>query len=171
MNRQQHRRAIFTAFATALVAASAIHTPRVNADAPEAPASGDAPTVGPVKGEQDAQDRSAENTVLKDEITPALEDSVRKGLRALVAMQNETGAFGGQRYGHHVGITGLACLALMADGNLPGGRGVYSDQVERGLEFVLNSINETGLIAAETSHGPMYGHGFATLFSRVRSTA
>jgi hypothetical protein len=29
---------------------------------------------------------------------------------------------------------------------------------------VLEGATETGLLAAETSHGPMYGHGFATLF-------
>ena len=31
-------------------------------------------------------------------------------------------------------------------------------------QFVLDNATETGLLAAETSHGPMYGHGFATLF-------
>ena len=32
------------------------------------------------------------------------------------------------------------------------------------LEFILASCQESGLIAADQSHGPMYGHGFATLF-------
>src|SRR5690606_20489007 len=32
------------------------------------------------------------------------------------------------------------------------------------LDFVLANSSEIGLLAAETSHGPMYGHGFATLF-------
>src|SRR5690606_11739750 len=67
------------------------------------------------------------------------------------------------RYGKHVGITSLACLAFMADGSFPG-RGPYAQQVERGLDFVLASAQETGFIAADTSHGPMYGHGFATVF-------
>ena len=34
----------------------------------------------------------------------------------------------------------------------------------RRCSFVLDNATETGLLAAETSHGPMYGHGFATLF-------
>jgi hypothetical protein len=51
----------------------------------------------------------------------------------------------------------------MSDGHLPG-RGHYGDEVRRGLEFILANVTETGLIAADTSHGPMYGHGFATLF-------
>jgi len=31
------------------------------------------------------------------------------------------------------------------------------------VAFTLAHASESGLIAAETSHGPMYGHGFATL--------
>ena len=70
---------------------------------------------------------------------------------------------GDTRYGKHVGITALGCLALMADGHVPG-RGKYGHVVEKGLNFILNNAQETGLVAKDTSHGPMYGHGFATLF-------
>lgn len=108
-------------------------------------------------------DESAANNAAQDEITPALDRAIDTGLEALIALQEEDGSFSGGRYGRHVGITGLACLALMADGHLPG-RGRYGRNVERGLEFVLNNVAETGLIAADTSHGPMYGHGFAALF-------
>src|SRR5439155_2435425 len=59
--------------------------------------------------------------------------------------------------------TGLAGLALMSGGNLPG-RGKYGDNVQRAVEYVCNASQESGLIAADNSHGPMYGHGFATLF-------
>src|SRR6185369_17089189 len=54
-------------------------------------------------------------------------------------------------------------IAFMADGNLPG-RGEYGEQVNKALDFVLSNSTESGLLAAETNHGPMYGHGFATLF-------
>ena len=106
---------------------------------------------------------TAQNNALADEITPELDDAVTRALAALAASQNDDGSFSGGRYGKHVGITALACLAFMADGHIPG-RGGYGDNVERGLEFVLDNLNETGLLAAETSHGPMYGHGFAALF-------
>jgi hypothetical protein len=46
----------------------------------------------------------------------------------------------------------------------PPGARAYGDHVERGLDFVLDNCTESGLIAAEGAHGPMYGHGFATLF-------
>ncbi len=97
------------------------------------------------------------------EITPELRQAVERGFRYLAAQQSTDGAWGGDRYGKHVGITSLAALAFMADGNLPG-RGPYGENVARALDFVLRNATESGLIAADTSHGPMYGHGFATLF-------
>jgi hypothetical protein len=66
-----------------------------------------------------------------------------------------------------VGISALCAIAFLADGHTPGRqspRGRYGKVVERGLRFVLDSAQDTGLIAADTSHGPMYGHGFAALF-------
>jgi len=107
--------------------------------------------------------RAAEDGVSFVEITPALREAVDRGLTYLAGAQSPDGSFGRDRYGRHVGITALACLAFMADGNLPG-RGPYGSHVENGHRFILDSAQETGLIAADTSHGPMYGHGFATLF-------
>lgn len=106
---------------------------------------------------------SAQNNVAAGEITPALDAAVTKGLVHLASLQHEDGSFGSGRYGKNVAITSIACLAFMADGHLPG-RGVYGDAVERGLEFVLRHSAENGLLAAEAANGPMYGHGFATLF-------
>ena len=65
--------------------------------------------------------------------------------------------------GGHAGITALAGLAFMSDGNLPG-RGKYGENVTKCLDFVLANCQESGLIASDSSHGSMYGHGFATLF-------
>jgi len=108
-------------------------------------------------------DAGAQNNVIDNEITPALDRAVTRGLHALVELQNPDGSWGSQRFGRHVGISALACLAIMSDGHVPG-RGAYGEAVQKGLEFILDNIAETGLIAADTSHGPMYGHGFATLF-------
>ncbi|GAB4195749.1 MAG: terpene cyclase/mutase family protein [Phycisphaeraceae bacterium] len=105
----------------------------------------------------------AEDAPTFTEITPETRVAVQRGLAFLAQAQNENGSFGGPRFPEHVGITGLACLAFMADGHLPG-RGEYGPNVQRGLNFILDHATESGLIAADTSHGPMYGHGFATLF-------
>ncbi len=114
----------------------------------------------PSAARQDALAQPQERWV---EITPEARRGIDRGLAWLAAAQEADGSYSGRNYGKHVGITALACLAFMADGNLPG-RGRYGENVARGLEFVLAHVQETGLIAANTSHGPMYGHGFATLF-------
>ncbi|MEE9404245.1 MAG: prenyltransferase/squalene oxidase repeat-containing protein [Algisphaera sp.] len=97
------------------------------------------------------------------ELPPDARSAIDRGLARLASLQQDDGSFGEGRYGRHVGITAIAALALMADGHLPG-RGVYGDVVERALMFVVSNANEAGLLAAETSHGPMYGHGYASLF-------
>ena len=106
--------------------------------------------------------RAAQAT--ESEITPELRAAVQSGLAWLADHQAMDGSYGNlSHYGPHVGITGLAGLAFMMDGNTPG-RGRYGEVVDRCLVFILNHSSESGLLAAETSHGPMYGHGFATLF-------
>jgi len=106
---------------------------------------------------------SAANNALRDEITPEMRKAIDRGLAQLATMQNADGSFGTGRFGRNVAVTSLACLAFMADGNLPG-RGRYGSIVERGLESVLASSNETGLVAGDSTSSPMYGHGFAALF-------
>ncbi len=120
-------------------------------------------TLGAPAMAQDEPVRGAQNNALEDEITPELDVAVQRGMAHLALSQEEDGSFSGGRFGKNVAITSLACLALMADGHVPG-RGEYGDIIDRGLEFVLDSAAENGLIAAEASNGPMYGHGFATLF-------
>jgi len=106
---------------------------------------------------------SAQNKPLEGEMNPDLDQSVTRGLVWLAAQQNPDGSFSGGRFGRNVAVTSLACLSFMADGHLPG-RGEYGQVVKRGLDFVLSCATETGLIAGEAGNGPMYGHGFATLF-------
>lgn len=171
--RRLHTVAIIAGIA---IGAAALTTSAQDADppAPSAPPPAapqePAPTATPIAPANPAEkpatrdaNQTAENNVADNEMTPAMHAAVNKGFEALIRTQDDAGAFSSARYEKHAGITGLACLALMSDGNLPG-RGTYAKNVERGLEFVLSQVNETGLIAADNSHGPMYGHGFATLF-------
>jgi Squalene-hopene cyclase C-terminal domain len=98
-----------------------------------------------------------------DEITPQQKAAVEKGLIWLANHQGHDGSYGGEGLGKHAGITGLAGLAFMEAGNLPN-RGKYGENVSKCLDFVLSASQESGLISADNSQGPMYGHGFATLF-------
>ena len=105
------------------------------------------------------------NQVRGDEITPKQKASVDKGLAWLAAHQRPDGGFAGDGGGgpSHAGITALAGLAFMQAGNLPG-RGKYGKEVQRCLDYVLACCQQTGLVCADISQGPMYGHGFATVF-------
>lgn len=118
------------------------------------------PAVQPVKKDDIV---TAQNNALADEITPELDEAIAKGLESLASEQNADGSFGGGRYTKNVAVTALSCLAFMADGNTPS-RGKYKENVRKGLDFVLSSATETGLLAADATNGPMYGHGFAALF-------
>jgi len=92
-----------------------------------------------------------------------LDESVDRGLTYIATNQNRDGSWGGGAgsYSRDVGITGLCCLALMANGNVPG-RGKYGKNVDDGVRFILRNTNEhTGYIDSQQSR--MYGHGFATL--------
>lgn len=107
--------------------------------------------------------KSAANNAARDEITPALDTSIARALAFLDKEQQSDGSWTGGRFGKNVAITSLACLALMGDGNTPS-RGEHAQAIRKGLDFVLANAAENGLIAAEAANGPMYGHGFATLF-------
>lgn len=141
------------------------------ADPPAAPPStppekpqANTPQSNPQNGaRRTAEDLGAQNAPAQDEMTAELNAAISRGLEYLASIQVEDGSFGRGRYARHVAVTSLAALAFMADGHLPG-RGRYGHVVEKALKFVLNNATDTGLIAADAAHGPMYGHGFATLF-------
>ncbi len=105
----------------------------------------------------------AENAPAAEEITVKLEEAIQRGFEFLRRQQKADGSFGQGRFGEHIGVTSLSAISLMADGNLPG-RGDFGDNVRKALDFVLAHATETGLLVSDETHGPMYGHGFATLF-------
>ncbi len=91
--------------------------------------------------------------------------AIARGLMWLAAHQNEDGSFGSGVYRGNVAVTSLAGLAFMTAGHMPG-RGPYGDTVRRTLDYVLSCVDAAGFIQSSmsVSHGPMYSHGFATLF-------
>lgn len=99
-----------------------------------------------------------------DLIAPA-QEAIDKGLLFLSRAQHEDGSFGSSGYSRNVGVCGLAGMAFMSAGSTPA-RGPYGKHVDRCLSFVLEHTQDSGFItvADSTRHGPMYGHGFATLF-------
>jgi squalene cyclase len=100
-----------------------------------------------------------------DFLTPPTIKAIEKGLAFLASRQQDDGSFGSGGYSRNVGVCGLAGMAFLAAGNTPG-RGQYGKNIDRAIDFVLSQADDSGFIsvAGSPSHGPMYGHGFATLF-------
>jgi hypothetical protein len=105
----------------------------------------------------------------KGMITPKADEAIDRGLAYLNAHANGGGYFGTHGYNGNVAVTSLAALAFMAHGDMPS-RGPYGRLITNALKFVLSQENREGRHPGylhnpnATPHGPMYGHGFATLF-------
>jgi hypothetical protein len=100
-----------------------------------------------------------------DELGGAPRAAVEKGLAFLAGRQLEDGAFATSGYGRNTAVCALAGMAWLSGGSTPG-RGPHGEEVSRVVDFLLDHTAESGFITVDgaESHGPMYGHGFATLF-------
>jgi hypothetical protein len=98
-------------------------------------------------------------------VDAAARQSIERGLQFLASRQNDDGAFGRDGYRRNAAVVSLAGLAFMANGSTPG-RGPFGRQINRCVNFILANSQDSGFIfaAAGSGYGPMYGHGFATLF-------
>jgi len=100
-------------------------------------------------------------------VTPETQRAIDRGLKFLIQRQDaDDGSFGsGVDYRRNVAITSLCGMAFLSAGHTPG-RGEYGAVVEHAVDFVLSRCQPNGFIVdrASMSHGPMYGHGFATTF-------
>ncbi len=120
----------------------------------------------------DSERRRRRRPISKDELDLLARDAVLKGLRYLKRTQNRDGSWTEKigrkvhnsykgRVNKHVGVTALGSMAFLANGSVPG-RGPYAEQIEKGLEFILRSVQDNGFISVHESR--MYSHAFATLF-------
>ncbi|MDA1015335.1 MAG: terpene cyclase/mutase family protein [Planctomycetota bacterium] len=112
---------------------------------------------------------NAERTVESsgiEHIDAQTQTAIDRGLAYLASRQNLDGSFGrGGPYQSNVAVTALAGMAFMSAGHTPG-RGTYGSNVQRAVDFILDQTQANGFIVSPgpATHGPMYGHGFATLF-------
>ena len=116
----------------------------------------------------DDEERLPDGHASKGMITAEAERAIEGGLAYLKNQQHRDGSYGTGTYQQgNVAITSLAGLAMMAGGHQPG-RGAYGKVVTDALQFVMSqeSRETPGYLhnPAATPHGPMYGHGFGTLF-------
>jgi Squalene-hopene cyclase C-terminal domain len=98
-------------------------------------------------------------------MTEATDKAIVSGLSWLGRNQNSDGSYGSGTYRGNIAVTSLSGLAFMASGSSPG-RGPFGAQIDKALVYVMDNTSQSGFIAvaASSTHGPMYSHGFGTLF-------
>ena len=118
----------------------------------------------PLHAQTPSSSRSAEANGKKF-FTRSTEKAVKNGLAYLAKQQRADGSFGTGRFRGNVAVTALAGMAFLANGQTPG-RGMYGKVVRDAVVYLLSRTQPNGYIVEKDVryHGPMYGHGFATLF-------
>jgi hypothetical protein len=121
--------------------------------------------AGPLRTALGQEKRPDPEQTAVELVTPSAQKAIDLGLAFLARQQREDGSFGSGGYSRNVAVCGLAGMAFMAGGSTPD-RGPYGEQVSRCVAFILENAQDSGFIdvPGSSSHGPMYGHGFATLF-------
>ena len=118
-----------------------------------------------VTGADQRSDRPAPTEVASNLVTPAAEQAIDRGLEYLARHQHPAGSFGSGQYNDNIAVGSLAGLAMLSNGSTPG-EGPYGENLVRLVDFVIDNTSPSGFILVQrsTSHGPMYDHGFGTLF-------
>ena len=94
-----------------------------------------------------------------------VDQAIRDGLNFLISRQKEDGTFESREQGRWVGVVSLAGLAFLSRG-VRCGVGKAGLALQRAGEYVLSQVQASGFVSSQgkASHGPMYDHGFGTLF-------
>lgn len=100
----------------------------------------------------------------KQLMTPEVHVMIGKALDFIRQSQAADGSWGDKEFPQEVGVSALACLALMGDGSLPR-IGPSGRQLAKGVGFLLDHVKDDGQIVARHTYkyGPMYGHAWSTL--------
>lgn len=124
----------------------------------------------PRTGDPPIDARRAASAIDHRELTGDQLRRIDRGLEWLVTQQRADGAFGappdsnpGAPEAHELACTGLAGLAFLAGGHLPG-RGRYGAVLHRAIEYVVGQARQVRNGYLGDPNGRMYSHGFASLF-------
>jgi len=91
--------------------------------------------------------------------------AIDRGIEHIAAIQSDRGDFRTPQWGGNVALCGLAGLAWLSLGLRPGLSG-QAEPLLATYRYLKGCCREDGMVInpSASSHGPMYGHGFATLF-------
>ncbi len=95
------------------------------------------------------------------EVTPKAARAISRACDYLAKQQSKDGSFGTGR-SHRAAMTGLAGLALLSAGHVPG-RGKHAKVVEKAARFLLKLQDREGCYA-DVGGRSMHGHGYALHF-------
>ena len=97
--------------------------------------------------------------------TEQVENAIHRGLEYLHSRYQPDGGFLSPRWGKNVAISGIAGITLLGRG-YRAGIGRHGKLLEAIATFLLDCCQDSGFIESpvQASQGPMYEHGFATLF-------
>jgi squalene cyclase len=127
---------------------------------------GEAPAPPPNDKTDKASDDRGTGAVANLTVTQPQAEAVRLACDALARMQQKDGSFSsaGQGYGgqHRAAMTGLAGMALLSAGHVPG-RGKHADVVKKAVTFLLKLQDREGCYADDGGRS-MHGHGYALHF-------
>jgi hypothetical protein len=98
-------------------------------------------------------------------VDAATEKVIEGALRYLAGNQEPNGAWLGldnREKQYPIAMTAYTLMAFLATGNLPG-EGEYGENVAKATKFLVDSVDEEGLIGDKNSGQYMYFHGIATI--------
>jgi prenyltransferase beta subunit len=129
------------------------------------PAKTPAPPTANAPAKDAAPDQTDARAAAAAELFKPARPAVEKGLKFLASRQQDDGAFSTSGYGRNAAVVALAGMTWLSNGSTPD-RGPYGKEVGRVADYLLDHTDDSGFISVEgaMSHGPMYEHGFATLF-------
>jgi hypothetical protein len=130
------------------------------------PAGAQAPAEGPAKTSVFGEGRRGDvPSGTLEMMTTETDQAIQSGLAWLARSQSPDGSFGSSTYRGNIAVTSVAGLAFMSSGSSPG-RGPYGAQIDKAIAYVMDNTSPAGFIAVvgASTHGPMYSHGFGTLF-------
>ncbi len=93
-----------------------------------------------------------------------VEAAVVRAIEYLAREQRPSGGWYLEMYqGEATSMASLAMMSLLAAGHVPGEE-PYAATFRRGLQYLSQRQQPSGLIIDKTGHGPLYCHGISTLF-------
>ena len=96
------------------------------------------------------------------EVSPQAALSIRRALDYLAGIQAKDGSWDGQGGQHRAAMTGLAGLAFLSAGHVPG-KGKHGKVVEKAAQFLMRIQDREGCYA-DSGGRSMHGHGYALHF-------